>query len=248
MTKKFQRIVCLLLIFASIIGFTPQDVRVLGQNEVIVVEHYDKITLEDGTSVTESELSDRLDNYSGEVQFTQDAQLEEIARIINKNNPEEELKASISIGNALKVMAGSWYIPGIGKIVIVGGAILIGGYSIYKIGSWLGNKIANWIRSRALSKQVDDAINNLGRNLNSRKHILHLNHNWNKLFPNNPLNDPKLWEKVITIISATMKNGNKSAYKSVFKRVATFGGHVVEVTFIKLANGVIGISDAWVVK
>lgn len=246
MTKKFQRIICLLLIFTSIIGFTPQDVRVLGQNEVIVVENYDKITLEDGTSVTESELSDRLANYSGEVQFTQDAQLEEIASIINKNNPEEELKASISIGDALKVMAGTWYIPGIGKIVIVGGAILIGGYAIYKISGWFANKIANWIRARALSKQVDDAINKI--NNNDRNHILQPKHKWNKLFPNDPLNDPKLWGKVLTIIRATMMNGKEEPYGSVLKRVATFGPHIVEVTFRKYSNGVIKISNAWVVK
>lgn len=43
-----------------------------------------------------------------------------------------------------------------------------------------------------------------------------------------------------------MENGTEGSYKGVFSKTLEVGGEIVEVTYTKLENGVIKISDAWV--
>ena len=43
-----------------------------------------------------------------------------------------------------------------------------------------------------------------------------------------------------------MKSGVEKPYGSAFKRVMTYNGHVVEVTF-NYSDNIIKIADAWVV-
>lgn len=45
-----------------------------------------------------------------------------------------------------------------------------------------------------------------------------------------------------------MANGKESPYKSVFSKKSIINGHEVEVTYAKLSDGTIRISDAWINK
>ncbi len=57
----------------------------------------------------------------------------------------------------------------------------------------------------------------------------------------------KNWNDIKQIIFTTMLNGTEMTHKGVYKKVLDFNGKVVEVTYKKLSNGYIAISDAWVV-
>lgn len=150
------------------------------------------------------------------------------------------------INDVMKIMAGTWYIPGIGKIVVAGGAILIGGVAIYKVSGWIAERIKNWLTSRAVSKQAERAVNGLGNvNSNRANHILQTKHKWSSLVPGGP-KDPNRWNKIKEIIKKVLIDGKESKYGSAYKKTLNYKGKVVEVTFQKLKDGVISISNAWV--
>lgn len=66
------------------------------------------------------------------------------------------------------------------------------------------------------------------------------NHGWEKLVPD------KNWSDIKNIIADAMDTGVEGPYKSVFSKKATINGFEVEVTYTKLSDGTIKISDAWV--
>jgi hypothetical protein len=68
------------------------------------------------------------------------------------------------------------------------------------------------------------------------------NHKWEKVVPK------KDWKEIKKIIVKVMTIGNESPYKSVFSKKAIINGHEVEVTYARLSDGTIKISDAWVNK
>ncbi|WP_281268709.1 polymorphic toxin type 35 domain-containing protein [Paranoxybacillus vitaminiphilus] len=92
------------------------------------------------------------------------------------------------------------------------------------------------------SSKVHDAIGKL--NSNQIKHIINgskkSNHQWEKLVPD------KNWGKIKEIIIDVMHNGADIPYKSVSSRVKMVNGQLVQVTYKKLPDGTIRISDAWV--
>ena len=87
-----------------------------------------------------------------------------------------------------------------------------------------------------------EQLNNMSEN--KINHIINgsknSNHGWEKLVPD------KNWSDVKEIIVDVMDNGVEGSYKSVFSKTATVNGHKVEVTYAKLSDGSIKISDAWV--
>ena len=66
------------------------------------------------------------------------------------------------------------------------------------------------------------------------------NHSWEKLVPD------KNWSDIKNIVNNVMDNGVEVPYKSVFSKKMTINGYEVEVTYNKLADGAIKISDAWI--
>ncbi|REJ13792.1 MAG: hypothetical protein C6W58_13895 [Bacillaceae bacterium] len=92
------------------------------------------------------------------------------------------------------------------------------------------------------SSKVHDAIGKL--NSNQIKYIINgskkSNHQWEKLVPD------KNWGKIKEIIIDVIHNGADIPYKSVSSRVKMVNGQLVQVTYKKLPDGTIRISDAWV--
>ena len=66
------------------------------------------------------------------------------------------------------------------------------------------------------------------------------NHGWENLVPD------KNWNDIKNIIANVMDTGLEGPYKSVFSKKAIINGFEVEVTYMKLSDGTIKISDAWV--
>ncbi len=66
------------------------------------------------------------------------------------------------------------------------------------------------------------------------------NHRWEKLVPD------KNWDDIKNIIGEVMETGVEGSYKSVYSKQAIINGFEVEVTYAKLSDGTIKISDAWI--
>lgn len=153
-------------------------------NRVIDVEENTIITLEDGREVTAEEFLDILENYSGDIYKISDPELEAISRETNRGEygVSSYSDGAMQIGDVMKIMAGTWYIPGIGKVVVAGGGI-----ALYKVRGWIATQVKNWLTERALSKQSEKAVNGLGGvNSNKANHILQSKHNWSSLVPGGP--------------------------------------------------------------
>lgn len=205
MSKKYNRILSFFLAIMMVLsGVFCNSYNVYAQevDKAINVEDNTIIILEDGRKVTEEQFLNILENYFGDIYKIEDPKFEVISKNINRieNNMSLRSAGAIPIDDVMKVMAGSWYIPGIGKIVVAGGAIVIGGVTIYKLGGWIAELVNNWLTSRALSKQAEKAVDGLGSvNSNRANHILKTKHNWSSLVPGGP-KDPNRWNKIKAII------------------------------------------------
>lgn len=87
-------------------------------------------------------------------------------------------------------------------------------------------------------EQLDNlSENKINHMINGSKNS---NHGWEKLVPD------KNWNDIKNIVAEVMDSGVEGAYKSVFSKKAIINGLEVEVTYTKLSDGTIRISDAWV--
>lgn len=207
MSRKYNKILSFFLAMMILSGAFCSSYNVYAEevnkvNEIIDVEENTIIILEDGRKVTEEQFLNIIENYSGDIYNIEAPKLEVISKNININENYMSLRSAgaIPVDDVMKIMAGTWYIPGIGKIVVAGGAIVIGGIAIYKLGGWIAEKINNWFIDRALSKQAEKAVDGLGGvNSNRANHILQTKHNWSSLVPGGP-KDPNRWNKIKEII------------------------------------------------
>lgn len=60
--------------------------------------------------------------------------------------------------SVIAIAAGTWYIPGIGQVVVTTAGVIIVGGAIIKAGSWLYNTISDWFAERAEIKAVEAKI------------------------------------------------------------------------------------------
>ena len=87
-------------------------------------------------------------------------------------------------------------------------------------------------------KQLNDlSENKINHIINGSKKS---NHKWEKLVPD------KKWDDIKRIIVEVMEKGGEGPYKTVYSKKAIIDGYEVEVTYTKLADGTIKISDAWI--
>lgn len=76
---------------------------------------------------------------------------------------------------------------------------------------------------------------------NKINHILKDKHLWG-----NVVDDGKDWGQVSAIMSKVMRDGTEGSYKSVYMKTLQIGDETVAVTYAKLSDGTIKVSDGWV--
>ena len=133
----------------------------------------------------------------------------------------------------------TWFIPGIGEVVIsAAGTIMVAG-AVIQAGSWIYNAITDWFATRAFNKSAEDAVN--GCNSNKQNHIMNPKHNWNKFNKN-----PK-WSDVAPILIKVLKEGKETWEKNnQYIRTLVYKGETVVVRFLKDADGLEqNIGTAW---
>lgn len=175
--------------------------------------------------------------------YTQDefkALLDSAVRVDSPNEIQNSKEESAGTKSAVALVAGTWWIPGIGQVVVtVAGTIIIAGV-VVGVGTWLYNAVVEWFETRAYNKSVDDAIGNC--NSNKQNHILNDKHNWNKLTP-----DPK-WSTIVPFLEETLKKGRAVREKvGQYLYTYTIDGETVQVRVMRDAQGLIEhIGTAWV--
>lgn len=112
------------------------------------------ITLENGEKVTEEEFIKILELYEGEIyKISSRTDIYDIEQEIKGNKTSTMSTMSMTVDDAMRIMAGTWYLPGIGKIVVTLGGIYVGGVAIVKVSSWVANKVESWLISKAEAKE-----------------------------------------------------------------------------------------------
>lgn len=141
--------------------------------------------------------------------------------------------------SAIALVAGTWWIPGVGEVIITAaGAIIVAGV-IVEAGSWIYDAVTDWFAKRAFNKSAEDAVN--GCDSNKQNHIMQSKHNWNKFNK-----DPK-WNDVAPILIKVLQEGTEKWEKNdQYIRTLIYKGETVVVRFIKDADGLVKyISTAW---
>lgn len=93
-------------------------------------------------------------------------------------------------------------------------------------------------------EDIDDIKDEIAKlDKNKVHHILQDKHDWHKVAKNS-----KDWDEIARIISKVLKEGKEGPYKSVHSKTLKIGENTIEVTYAKLKNGTIKVSDAWVRK
>lgn len=174
--------------------------------------------------------------YINDVYYAQEqfVQLLEAAQEIETETGNQTRSAA-----AAALVAGTWYIPGIGQVIVTAaGAVLVAGV-VVEVGSWIYDTVVEWFATRAFNKSAEDAVNNC--NSNKQNHIMQSKHNWNKFNK-----DPK-WSDVAPILIEVLKKGSeKWETGDQYIRTLVYQGETVVVRFIKDAEGLVKyISTAW---
>ncbi|SHE91803.1 hypothetical protein SAMN02745784_02209 [Tissierella praeacuta DSM 18095] len=144
-----KRKISLLMVIVMMLSFTTGVFADGVEQEKLV------ITLEDGTKVSERQFIEILEFYEGEIY--------KISSDINVlegpiNNIQVRSVANITMDEVMTIMAGTWMIPGIGKVVVTGGAILVGGIALYKVSSETASKVKSWLIARAEVKETEERV------------------------------------------------------------------------------------------
>lgn len=105
--------------------------------------------------------------YINDVYYTQ----EQFVKLLNtavevditefKNDTIKNNRAIRSVGvqSATGVLiAGTWWIPGVGEVVITAAGVVIIGGTVIAAGTWLYNKVVDWFEARAEIKAVKQKI------------------------------------------------------------------------------------------
>lgn len=141
------------------------------------------------------------------------------------------------------LVAGTWFIPGIGEIVITTAGVITVAGVVAKAGSWIYNTVHKWFQKRAFDKSAEEAIN--GCDDNRKHHIMNPKHRWTKL------NKNPNWKNISPILIKVLQDGDEKFEKNVetgvqYIRTLVYKGETVVVRFIKGANGLIKhIGTAW---
>ncbi|WP_353096863.1 hypothetical protein [Tissierella praeacuta] len=150
MKRKISLLMVIVMMFSFANGVFADSIT---NQEVLM------ITLENGEKVTEREFIEILEAYEGEIY-----KLSSETNILNDyieepvgNINTRFMSMAMPMDDVMKIMAGTWYIPGIGKIVVAAGAIYVGGVVLTKVSSSVASKVKSWLIARAEAKEYESA-------------------------------------------------------------------------------------------
>lgn len=92
--------------------------------------------------------------YINDVYYTQEqfVQLLETAQEIETETGNQTRSAAAAL------VAGTWYIPGIGQVIVTAaGAVLVAG-AVIEVGSWIYDTVVEWFATRAEIKEAKEKI------------------------------------------------------------------------------------------
>lgn len=92
--------------------------------------------------------------YINDVYYTQEqfVQLLETAQEIETETGNQTRSAAAAL------VAGTWYIPGIGQVIVTAaGAVLVAG-AVIEVGSWIYDTVVGWFATRAEIKEAKEKI------------------------------------------------------------------------------------------
>ncbi|MDE6282063.1 MAG: hypothetical protein K2M15_09850 [Oscillospiraceae bacterium] len=144
-----------------------------------------------------------------------------------------------TIAAGVGVIEGTWWIPGVGQVLVTAGGVILLGGAVVAVGSWLYNAITKWFADRAYDKSAEDAVN--GVDLNRQNHILNNrlhNHGWNNLFNGR---DPQ-WRDLAPILIKVLQDGTETLFNAsqrVYERTLNYNGYDVVVRFRKTIDGLV---------
>jgi RHS repeat-associated protein len=122
-------------------------------------------------------------------------------------------------------------------------SIIKGGVKfVWNGGKWVAKKIKKVFKKKnqkISGSMIDSALGKL--NDNQRGHIMAEKHAWKKVTSN-----PRKWKNIKKVMKNVMKNGKESDYGSARQKTKKIKGKTVVVTFVRLKDGTIRISNAWV--
>ncbi|MDG6893993.1 hypothetical protein [Clostridium perfringens] len=75
--------------------------------------------------------------------------------------------AIIMMPRSAAVLAGSFFIPGVGQAVITAAGVIIVGGAVVSAGSWLGKKVLNWVQTNT-ANQINAVKNSIPSNLKKK--------------------------------------------------------------------------------
>lgn len=144
-----KKILSLLLVVTLVFGVVSSSFGVESYNYTVKINNDTVYTIKtlDGRTLTQEEFMEHLEKHS-----------DQIVRLDSVESQEELTGASTySVAGAGALIAGTWYIPIIGKVVITTAGIMIIGGAVISAGSWLYNQVVDWFEARAVKADYEEA-------------------------------------------------------------------------------------------
>ncbi len=189
-----KKIISTILIFTMILGTTLPGFAEGEKNFKLDEESNDVIiTLFDGTTLTEEELLNYLNEHADEIiELPSSKMLNDSMQLNNYTqfNNQHNLVTTRSAGGAVALIEGTWYIPGIGEIVIAGAVIYIGGIALIKTGSWTYKQIVKFFEKKA-QKKIDKIYKSIPSKLKGSDGYVDLDKFTEKVSGKKSYKDPK---------------------------------------------------------
>lgn len=136
MKRSLKKVISFILMTSL---FMTSSVSIFADTSQTSVETEKVIVLDDGI-------------YINETFYTQDefVKLLDTAIEIGENN-------EVSSYSLAGVVAGTWWIPGVGEVVITTAGIILVGGTVIAAGTWIYNAVIDWFEERAIKAAYEDA-------------------------------------------------------------------------------------------
>lgn len=222
-----KKIVSLLLAFVMTFGLCTNAFAATASNQS--GEEEQVVITDNGIYIGE--------DYYTKDQFIQSLNMAQEVETDQMGPQRAAVAGSVALG---KLAAGTWYIPGVGKIVVTAAGVILLAGAVVEVGSWVYNAVVEWFANKAFDDSAEKALNGLDENKQNHilKNKLHKNgHSWKNIFNGK---DPN-WNQLKPILLKVLKDGAEHPYNNstVFERELLYNGFTVVVRFVKAADGTV---------